>query len=84
MMRWPELPKPPGRYFTTAQACSCPQWRFRPQQRPCKHVRRLREAEGLDRGHGSQVGHDGARMSLVNCQHAKRSSSDEVFGDLDS
>ena len=36
-----------ARYFTTVDACSCPDWRFRGRYRPCKHVKALREAEAL-------------------------------------
>ena len=32
------------KYDTTPQECSCPAWRFRPDSRPCKHVRALRTA----------------------------------------
>ena len=32
------------KYDTTPQECSCPAWQFRPAERPCKHVRALREA----------------------------------------
>ena len=50
-MNWPPfgdtLTKPPARYFTSESGCSCPQWRFRPWARPCKHVRELRAAYGI-------------------------------------
>ena len=42
-MRWPEIPTG-GRYFTSVDACSCPDWKFRGRFRPCKHVKALREA----------------------------------------
>ena len=35
------------RHYTTVQGCSCPDWLYRPAERPCKHVRRLRAAERL-------------------------------------
>ena len=40
---WPTLP---AAYFTTADppGCSCLDWRYRPERRPCKHVKTLREA----------------------------------------
>ena len=34
-------------YYTTPQACSCPDHRFRGRERPCKHVKRLRAARRL-------------------------------------
>lgn len=36
-----------ARYYTTTEACSCPDWRWRPQARPCKHVVALCAAEAL-------------------------------------
>ena len=44
MMEWPQLTKPEAKYFTSTEACSCPDWRFRGRQRPCKHVEALRQA----------------------------------------
>ena len=38
-----------SKYYTTADppACSCPDWQYRGHIRPCKHIRRLQEAEAL-------------------------------------
>ena len=33
-----------GKYETRPNRCGCPDWRFRPDTRPCKHVRALRDA----------------------------------------
>ena len=44
MMEWPQLTKPEARYFTSSETCSCPQWRYRPWARPCKHQEALRQA----------------------------------------
>ena len=44
MMAWPEFPPDAAKYFTSTEACSCPQWRFRPWARPCKHQKALRQA----------------------------------------
>ena len=41
---WPIIPV---KYYTTEQGCSCPQWRYRPWARPCKHVVALRAAQDL-------------------------------------
>ena len=40
---------PTVKYFSTLAACSCPDWKFRRRTPtdPCKHVRRLKEAERL-------------------------------------
>ena len=38
------MEKPAARYFTTVDRCSCPDFRFRGRQRPCKHVLALRTA----------------------------------------
>ena len=43
-MEWPEFPPDTAKYFTTTEACSCLDARYRPWARPCKHVRALREA----------------------------------------
>ena len=40
-MEWPQLP---ARYFTSSEACSCPDWAYRGRYRPCKHIKALREA----------------------------------------
>lgn len=37
----------PIRYVTTEDFCSCKAWRYRPWDRPCKHVRRYRAAKVL-------------------------------------
>ena len=50
MMEWPELPPVPAKYFTTKTHCSCPDFWHRGRYRPCKHVRRLQEAEALIAG----------------------------------
>ena len=34
-------------YYTTTEACSCPDFRYRGRLRPCKHIRRLRDAHAL-------------------------------------
>ncbi len=31
-----------AKYFTSTEACSCPDWLYRGHIRPCKHVRELR------------------------------------------
>ena len=33
-----------SKYDTRPNRCDCPDWRYRPERRPCKHVRALREA----------------------------------------
>ena len=43
MMEWPTL----VRYYTAVDRCSCPDWRFRGQIRPCKHIKALRDALAL-------------------------------------
>ena len=30
-----------GKYFTTAQSCTCPDYKYRPENRPCKHIKEL-------------------------------------------
>ena len=35
------------RYYSTPDACSCPDWQYRGRLRPCKHVRALRQAIDL-------------------------------------
>ena len=45
-------------YYTTADACSCPAWLYRPDARPCKHVQALRDAYTLiaaQREHNERV-----------------------------
>ena len=54
---WPpegdSLAKPGARYFTTPEACSCPDWKWRGSKpgkyhgRPCKHMTALRRAVSL-------------------------------------
>ena len=34
-------------YYTTTEACSCPDFRYRSHIRPCKHVKALRDAHAL-------------------------------------
>ena len=46
-MRWPEISQEKARYFTTKTHCSCLDFWYRGHIRPCKHVRRLQEAEAL-------------------------------------
>ena len=48
----------PVGHYTTAEACSCKDWRYRRAARPCKHVRRLRWAASLlqaQRQHNEKV-----------------------------
>ncbi len=47
-MEWPTLTAP-SQYFTSTVACSCPDYVYRRMRLglPCKHIRRLREAEAL-------------------------------------
>ena len=49
MMAWPDPTPAAARYYTTTSppCCSCPQWRYRPSARPCKHVKALADAEAL-------------------------------------
>ena len=74
MMKWPEIPKAPARYFTTISppSCSCPDWHFRGRYRPCKHVKALREAEALVTAQNAK----NATAGVGNCQQAKTSSID--------
>ena len=37
------------RHYTTMDGCSCPDSKYRPWRRPCKHVRRLRAAVDPDK-----------------------------------
>ena len=44
-MTTPPPPPPPFvKWGSTPSGCRCPSWVFRPASRPCKHVRRLRDA----------------------------------------
>lgn len=47
MMKWPELPPVPAKYYTTTSHCSCLDFWFRGRYRACKHVQRLRQALAL-------------------------------------
>ena len=40
-----------AKYFTTSEACSCPDWRWRRPEAGCKHMRELRAAEALLEAH---------------------------------
>ncbi len=46
LMEWPVFP---AKYYTSADppGCSCPQWKYRPWARPCKHVSALLAAIDL-------------------------------------
>ena len=35
---------PLGDYYTTPTACTCPAWTYRPQSRPCRHVKAVQDA----------------------------------------
>ena len=66
MMEWPTLDQP-AKYFTSTESCSCPDWRFRGRQRPCKHILRLREAlDVLDANRRKW-----ASIGVYNCQHSE-------------
>ena len=45
-MNWPTLTKPPARYYTSVEGCSCPDYVHRKMKtgRQCKHQKALRQA----------------------------------------
>ena len=55
------------KYFTKVNppCCSCPDWLYRGRIRPCKHVRRLRDAYALIASQDAK----NAKAEVVNCQH---------------
>ena len=66
-MDWPDFRPEAARYFTSLEACSCPDWHYRGRQRPCKHVRELRQALAVLDSHKRKW--DGIR--ICKCQHSE-------------
>ena len=62
-MSWPDLP-PEIKYFTDSQACSCKDFWYRGHIRACKHVKAIRQAEGLlDAQRRKNAGAEGLQLS---------------------
>ena len=57
-------------YYTTPTACSCKDWQYRGRDRPCKHVRRLREAVETIKG---QRDHNAALQAAQGAQRREDS-----------